>query len=227
MLAQIGLGLFLRPDEPLMHIGACASVPDSPHANDVPVCHKSATLERPNEIDKNVQSVFHVMWTTMEGHMPTVTAKGIDWIVERDGSISVNSRKLTPQLERNGYLSVRTKLNGKRVRASVHRLIALAYVSGSGPDLTVNHKDGNKLNNRPENLEWVTLGQNTAHQWATGLVNLRGSRHPNARLTEADVLAIRVALSSGETAASLGRAYGVSGSLVHKIKTGARWGHSL
>ena len=50
---------------------------------------------------------------------------------------------------------------------SVHRLVAMAFVSGYRPGLEVNHKDLNKLNNLPENLEWVTHSQNIRHGMAS------------------------------------------------------------
>lgn len=42
----------------------------------------------------------------------------------------------------------------------VSRLVAMAWVDGYEPTLTVNHIDGNPSNNTPENLEWVTIGEN-------------------------------------------------------------------
>lgn len=55
----------------------------------------------------------------------------------------------------------------------LHRLIAMAFVPNNTglkfDELQVNHKDGNKLNNDPSNLEWVTQQQNCAHAYQTGL----------------------------------------------------------
>jgi len=53
---------------------------------------------------------------------------------------------------------------------TVHRLVAMAWVAGDH-SLSVNHKDGNKLNNHASNLEWVSLADNTRHQHETGLSN--------------------------------------------------------
>lgn len=50
----------------------------------------------------------------------------------------------------------------------VHRLVAAAFL-GRNDDLMVNHKDGNKLNNRSDNLEYVTNQQNTIHAYNSGL----------------------------------------------------------
>jgi hypothetical protein len=54
--------------------------------------------------------------------------------------------------------------------ALLHRIIALHLVANPHGKGDVNHKDGNKSNNHPDNLEWVTKGENMQHAWDTGLV---------------------------------------------------------
>jgi hypothetical protein len=49
------------------------------------------------------------------------------------------------------------------------RLIAMTWCEGYRPDLTVNHIDGNRFNNRIENLEWLTIADNIRHGFRTGL----------------------------------------------------------
>lgn len=61
--------------------------------------------------------------------------------------------------------------NNKEKTWLVSRLIALTWVNGYASGLTVNHIDGNPLNNRFENLEWVTLGENVMHAFRTGLMH--------------------------------------------------------
>ena len=80
-------------------------------------------------------------------------------------------RLLTKTLDKqSGYLKVGLWKNNVGRTHCVHRLVAVAFVEGDH-SLSVNHIDGNKLNNAPKNLEFITLAENTRHQHETGLMN--------------------------------------------------------
>ena len=49
------------------------------------------------------------------------------------------------------------------------RIIGMVWVQGYSPNLTINHINGNRLDNRAENLEWVPLAENIRHGFRTGL----------------------------------------------------------
>ena len=67
----------------------------------------------------------------------------------------------------SGYLQVYPSKNGKNYALTVHKLVAVAFHGLS--DLWVNHKNGVKTDNRAENLEWLTPGDNLKHAWDNGL----------------------------------------------------------
>lgn len=66
-----------------------------------------------------------------------------------------------------GYMTVNLCKNGKSNTKRVHRLVASAFLGES--DLQVDHIDGNKLNNKLNNLEYVTPKENTIRAWEKGL----------------------------------------------------------
>jgi hypothetical protein len=85
-------------------------------------------------------------------------------------------RELSQFLNPNGYLIV--KLNNKSVQ--IHQLVALFYLGERNENLVVNHKDGNKLNNKIENLEYVTIAENIKHAVKNGLhVSSNPEKHGN------------------------------------------------
>lgn len=63
----------------------------------------------------------------------------------------------------DGYQLVLLSSGGKNIGKSVHRLVAQAFLSNPNNYPVVNHKDGNKLNNIVDNLEWCTYSENILH----------------------------------------------------------------
>lgn len=73
-----------------------------------------------------------------------------------------------------GYCMVSLSMRGKTYKKYVHRLVAETWLESRNE--TVNHKDGNKLNNTVDNLEWVSYSYNNHHAFATGLKFPSGGR---------------------------------------------------
>lgn len=72
-------------------------------------------------------------------------------------------RYLKPKLEKTGYLRVCLYENLKPKFHSIHRLVALAFIPNYKNKPTVNHINGQKNDNRVENLEWATYSENELH----------------------------------------------------------------
>lgn len=68
--------------------------------------------------------------------------------------------------------SVQLWKNNQAVLKSVHRLVACAFLVNEENKPTVNHIDGNPLNNHVENLEWATYSENQKHAYANGLTSI-------------------------------------------------------
>lgn len=80
---------------------------------------------------------------------------------------TLSKRFLTPCMS-NGYHQV--ALGGQRgKRIGIHVLVAVAYIGARPAGLVVNHKNGNRTDNRAENLEWVTPRENVLHAYRIGL----------------------------------------------------------
>lgn len=73
--------------------------------------------------------------------------------------------------KKDKYNSYRVELwkNGKNKTWLVHRLVGLAFLGIPKENMTINHKDGNRLNNHINNLEWCTRKANIQHGFRTGL----------------------------------------------------------
>jgi len=108
----------------------------------------------------------------------------------------------------------------------VHRLVAESFIPNVENKKLVNHKDGNKLNNSVDNLEWVTYKENTDHAWKLGLINCRGSNSKHAKLNESQVKEIKELLTIGElTHGEIATKYKVCRQNISYISAGKRWKH--
>ena len=132
-------------------------------------------------------------------------------------------RVLKLKLQNGGYQIVLLSKSSVVRTFTVHRLVASAFLAKPNgvSDLTVNHRDFDKTNNRVENLEWVSQSENLGHSGRAG----RMIRANVTKLTEDDVRDIRRRLAAGETLVSIGQAYGVAHTAIYKIKAGLRWKH--
>lgn len=129
---------------------------------------------------------------------------------------------LKPSKTKNGYLNVLFCVKQQKVHKLVHRLVAEAFLDNPEKLEQVNHKDGNKENNTPDNLEWCTCDYNNRHAYNTGLLN-RYEDRPEAKLTKAKVLQIPSLIEQGATADDLKNLFGVSRRCIDNIFEGKAW----
>ena len=114
------------------------------------------------------------------------------YTITSDGLIYSDNSGLMKTRDRAGtdYQIINlSKLDGSKRTFRVHRLVMMAFNPvKSMNELEVNHIDGNKKNNKLENLEWCTASENQIHAFKTGLNKPRKGEESNfSKLTEDDV----------------------------------------
>ena len=98
----------------------------------------------------------------------------VTYKINTDGSVfSIRRNKLLkPRLTNRGYLQV--NLSGKQVY--IHQLVAKTYISNPNNYTVINHKNGNKLDNNVDNLEWCTQLNNVLHYYGGKKLEKYGDR---------------------------------------------------
>ncbi|WP_431881700.1 DUF5662 family protein [Micromonospora chalcea] len=93
-------------------------------------------------------------------------------VAKRDGptgNLSVAGRVLRAHVTPKGYLRLQLSKGGRPRSFMVHRLVAETFIPNPDNKPEVNHRNGNKRDNRATNLEWATESENQTHAYQTGL----------------------------------------------------------
>lgn len=147
--------------------------------------------------------------------------------VDEDGNIYWNktNKKLKPYIDKDGYLRVTYRERGVSHHIAPHRAVAEMFVTNQNPFSLkqVNHKDGNKRNNRKTNLQWVDSFNNRQHAHVMGLHNVRGINHSQSVLTEDIVHKICKLIEIGMRRKDIATTCNVDAYQVSNIKSGKSW----
>ena len=128
---------------------------------------------------------------------------------------------LKPCTVGRGYLSVCLCKQGRVTRRYIHRLVAEHFVPNPYNLPVVNHMDGNKLNNRYNNLEWVTYSTNNCHAYDKGLKK-KGENFYNSKLRKEQVDEKRKFGKYG-TFQTIADKYGVSKATIRDVLLNRTW----
>lgn len=102
---------------------------------------------------------------------------------------------------------------------TVHRLVAEAFIPNPENKKTVNHKDGNKLNNCDWNLEWNTLKENVQHAVINNLRgDVSGDKNPMSKLTNRQRLQILLLRNAGLTQQKISDVYKINRATISYIE---------
>lgn len=93
---------------------------------------------------------------------------------------------LSASVTKDGYATVQIFKDSKPHTYKVHRLVAKTFLSNKGNLPEVNHKDGDKENNRADNLEWCTRSNNMRHAYRNGLIDKGNMSFNRKRVKRSD-----------------------------------------
>lgn len=126
--------------------------------------------------------------------------------------------------DKRGYRRVSLSHNAKMKHYLVHRLVASTFLLNPFDLPQVNHKDGDKSNNRVDNLEWVTGLQNMHHAYQNNLLSiLKGEQLSKFRAI--DIQLLRAWRETGLSFKELKTIYSLSNAQISRICHKTRWAH--
>ncbi len=142
------------------------------------------------------------------------------------GPLVSKARILKFGKNKNGYLQVGIRKDGKKYYCLVNRLVAKAFLGNPvNQKMVAAHLNGIRTDNRSSNLKWCTTKENCSHKKNHG-TNLQGEDHPRSKLKKADILLIRDFLKEGIlNEREIGMCFGVDKTNINSIKKGKTWGH--
>lgn len=166
------------------------------------------------------------MTAKMEDWRP-VAGYGGDYYVSDFGNVLSykrgNPHELSKIKSSNGYFAVGLCLNGVQKMTPIHTLVLETFVSPRPEGMHACHNDGNKENNCLSNLRWDTRSGNMMDR-VDHNTDLRGQKHPLAKLTDESVREIKSLLGSASQYA-IAKRFGVSRSAIYSISKGKSWNH--
>lgn len=129
--------------------------------------------------------------------------------------------RISPQ---DGGCYIVLSKNNRRKTVKVHRLVAIAFIPNPENKKTVNHIDGNRSNNRIENLEWATFSENGLHSCRVLRKNI-GSNHASHKLSENDIPVIFSRKKDGVSTSEIASAFGVCSDSIRRVLDKRTWRH--
>lgn len=143
-------------------------------------------------------------------------------LMKNGGRHRRSEKIIAKEITIHGYYRVMLWRENKSCHLSVARLVAEAFIANPENKATVNHRDGNKENNRVDNLEWNTSSENAIHRHRV-LGKCIGEKHPNSKLKREDIPVIRALREQGLSNREIGERYGVTFNAIWCVVNGHTW----
>ena len=131
---------------------------------------------------------------------------------------------MSPAPDSDGYATL-SLFRDKRKTYRWHRLVLEAFVVNTDGKAHINHKNGNKLDNRLNNLEWATPSENNKHAHRIGIKNQKGERNNASKLTLETVREIKKRLYKKENQSVIAKEFGISQPTVSLINCKKLWNY--
>ena len=152
------------------------------------------------------------------------------YAIEENGEVYSYTKKdyMKTSIDKDGYVTISLKnQNNGYSHFGIHRLLMIAYKPVQNmEELTVNHIDGNKLNNSLDNLEWCTASENTYLAHKTNLNNTRGEHHGKAKLSEKQAKRVIQMIKEGKGTKEIRKEIPfITKNIVNSIKHNRTWKH--
>lgn len=152
------------------------------------------------------------IWKNIEGFRELYQISNLGRVRRRD-----SGKILTPLTLTRGYKGVRLYYEKKRATTKkIHRLVAYYFIPNPLELPQVNHKDGNKSNNRVDNLEWCSNEYNMNHAIVSKLIQ-QGEHRFNSKCTEESLKLLQSLIDCGFTIKQLSIVYGVCKQVMKQI----------
>lgn len=156
---------------------------------------------------------------------------GVDRVVEYSNGAKHFVKGVIKSQRKNsdGYYRVSLSKGSSKESLSVSVLVATHFIDNPENKPQVNHITGDKSRNEFYNLEWATNKENMDHARKTGLIQIcHGDNHKWSKLNSVYISQILDILKFTHfTQREIGDMYGVSHSVISRIKTGIRWGKTI
>jgi hypothetical protein len=123
--------------------------------------------------------------------------------------------------DEDGYLQWVACAKGGRKTLKVHKQMALHYLPNPQNLPVVNHKDGNKQNNKVTNLEWCTISHNTKEAYRLGFLSQKGEKNNSSLYSDSLVKKIVEGYDGGNITA-YARDLGIPYAAVYSFVKGIR-----